>query len=92
MPVITAYNVDVDVDIDPDEFISMCSKREINDLINALVENEHLSPKQVSKISSKGLSVLEEEFENKCMGLASKFHSMSNEETELIENLYKKYC
>jgi len=92
MPTITAYHVDVDVDIDVEDFIAECSNREINDLINTLAKDGHLSSKQITKASSKGLSVLEEEFSNKCIELASKFHSISNEELELIENLHKKYC
>jgi hypothetical protein len=37
-------------------------------------------------------SILEEEFADKLTALISKFHSISNEEIELIENIYKKYC
>jgi hypothetical protein len=92
MPTITATHVDVDVDIDVEDFIAECSNGEINDLINALAKDGHLSSKQAIKASSKGLSVLEEEFFNKCTELALKFYSMSNEELELIENLHKKYC
>ena len=92
MPNFTAYNVDVDLDIDIDDFLSECSSRDIDDLVNTLVQDGHLSPKQVVKMSSKGLSVLEEEFNSKCIGLASKFHSMDSNEIEIIENLYKKYC
>jgi hypothetical protein len=92
MPTITATHVDVDVDIDVEDFIAECSSREINDLINTLAKDGHLSSKQITKASSKGLSVLEEEFSNKCIELALKFHSISNEELELIENLHKKYC
>jgi len=92
MPTITAYHVDVDVDIDVDDFLAECSSGEINDLINALAKDGHLSSKQITKASSKGLSVLEEEFSNKCIELAPKFYSMSDQEIELIENLHKKYC
>lgn len=37
-------------------------------------------------------SLLESQFHDKLIGLSSKFYSMSNEEIEIIENLYKKYC
>jgi hypothetical protein len=92
MPTITATHVDVDVDIDVEDFLAECSSGEINDLINALAKGGHLSSKQAIKVSSKGLSLLEEEFSNKCTELAPKFYSISNEELELIENLHKKYC
>ena len=43
MPYITAYNVDVDLDIDVDDFLSECSSKEIKELINALIEDGHLA-------------------------------------------------
>ena len=43
MPSFTAYNVDVDLDIDVDDFLSECSSREIKELINALIEDGHLA-------------------------------------------------
>jgi len=92
MPTITATYVDVDVDIDVEDFIAECSNREINDLINTLAKDGHLSSKQITKASSKGLSVLEEEFSNKCIELASKFYSMGDQEIEIIEYIHKKYC
>jgi hypothetical protein len=92
MPTITATHVDVDVDIDVEDFLTECSSGEINDLINVLAKDGHLSSKQAIKASSKGLSILEEEFFNKCTELALKFYSMSDQEIELIENLHKKYC
>jgi hypothetical protein len=42
MPNFTAYNVDVDLDIDVDDFLSECSKREIKEIIDALIEDGHL--------------------------------------------------
>jgi hypothetical protein len=35
-----------DVDIDPDEFLSSCNKREVQELIDALVESGDISPAQ----------------------------------------------
>jgi hypothetical protein len=92
MPTITATHVDVDVDIDVEDFLAECSSGEINDLINALAKGGHLSSKQAIKVSSKGLSLLEEEFSNKCTELAPKFYSMGDQEIEIIEYIHKKYC
>ena len=32
----------IDVDIDVDDFLSYCSRRDIDDLIDALIEDEYL--------------------------------------------------
>ena len=45
-----------------------------------------------TEFNGEKASRLELEFADKLLGLASKFHTMSNEEIEIIENLYKKYC
>jgi len=92
MPNFTAYNVDVDVDIDVDEFLSSCSKREIKEVINALVEDGHLSKNPIAMIALNAkLSVSEEEFLEKLTLISGKYYSMTDEELEFINNLYNKY-
>ena len=91
MPNFTVYNVDVDVDIDIDEFVSECSKREIKELINALIEDGHLSKHPLIPGYDDKLSKMEEEFMGKLHTLSSKYYSMNEEELEIINNLYNKY-
>ena len=91
MPNFTVYNVDVDVDIDIDEFVSECSSREIKELINALIEDGHLSKHPLIPGYDDKLSKMEEEFMGKLHTLSSKYYLMSEEELEIINNLYNKY-
>ena len=91
MPNFTVYNVDVDVDIDIDEFVSECSKREIKELINALIEDGHLSKHPLIPGYDDKLSKMEEEFMGKLHVISSKYYSMTEEELEIINNLYNKY-
>ena len=91
MPNFTVHNVDVDVDIDIDEFVSECSKREIKELINALIEDGHLSKHPLIPGYEDKLSVAEEEYLTKLHTLSSKYYSMTEEELEIINNLYNKY-
>ena len=79
------------VDVDVDEFVSSCSKREIKELIECLVEDGHLEKNQFIKQPDDKKGVLEEEFLNKLEVLSTKYYSMSTEEVEFIDNLYNKY-
>ena len=79
------------VDVDVDEFVSSCSKREIKELIECLVEDGHLEKNQFVKQPDDKKGVLEEEFLNKLEVLSTKYYSMSEEEVEFIDNLYNKY-
>ena len=91
MPNFTAYNVDVDVDIDVDDFLSSCSKREIKEVINVLIEDGHLSKHPLIPGYDDKLSKMEEEFMGKLHTLSSKYYSMTEDELEIINNLYNKY-
>jgi len=91
MPNFTAYNVDVDVDIDVDDFLSSCSKREIKEVINALIEDGHLSKHPLIPGYDDKLGKMEEEFVSKLYTLSSKYYSMTEDELEIINNLYNKY-
>lgn len=91
MPNFTAYNVDVDVDIDVDDFLSSCSKREIKEVINTLIEDGHLSKHPLIPGYDDKLGKMEEEFVNKLHTLSSKYYSMTEDELEIINNLYNKY-
>ena len=79
------------VDVDVDEFVSSCSKREIKELIECLVEDGHLEKNQFIKQPDDKKGVFEEEFLNKLEVLSTKYYSMSEEEVDMIDNLYNKY-
>jgi hypothetical protein len=44
-----------DIDIDPSEFVDACNKREISELIDALIEDGYIKPEQVSLADTKGI-------------------------------------
>ena len=93
MPSFTEYGVEVDVDVDitVDEFVSECSSREIIELITALVEDGHLKPSAVQGRIPNNLTPKQLEFVEMLDVLFENYYSMSNEECELIEQLYRKY-
>lgn len=85
-----------DLEIEPYEYIRACSRSEIRDLIIELVDEEHL-PKSVlnqiktDKSGKSKTSVLEDEFLEKMDKLSQKFHSLTKEDEETLENIFKKY-
>ena len=91
MPNITAYNVDVEVDINVDDFLSECSSREIKELINVLIEDGHLEKHPLVPGYDEKLGVMEKEFLNKLHIISTKYYSMSEMEIEMINYIYEKY-
>lgn len=79
-----------DLDIDVDEFLSACSRREIKEIIEALVEDGHL-PKLVLGDLNPKEGRLQSDFSNKIEMLKEKYYSISNEDEQLLENIFKKY-
>jgi hypothetical protein len=85
-----------DLEISPYEYVSACRGSEIRDLIIELVDEGHL-PKSVlnqiktGKSGNPKTSVLEDEFLEKMNKLSQKFHSLTKEDEETLENIFKKY-
>ena len=82
-------SVDVDVDIEFDEFVESCSNREIQLLISYLAEMGHLGRNKVkddSKMTSNEI-----EFGDKMLLLSDKYYQMTTEEIEFLETIYNKY-
>jgi hypothetical protein len=84
------------IDIDIGDFLWNCSKQDIKDLIEALAENEHL-PKGFLNHKGKlnqeytGKGRLEEDFSDKLDKLKDKYYSLTSEEEEFFERIFKKY-
>jgi hypothetical protein len=81
------------VDVDVDEFINVCSKREIRRLIECLVEEDHL-PESVltfKEVSNERRGRGESEFIEKLDLLKEKYYSLSVEEEDSIEKIFKKH-
>jgi len=81
--------VDVDVDIEIDEFVDSCSERELQMLVRYLQEVGYLDKSNIrdeSKMTSNEI-----EFRDKMSLLSDKFYQMTIEDVEILEKLYEKY-
>ena len=75
-----------DIDIDPDEFVSSCSRREIEELIDVLVEDGHI-PK-ISDIAPIDKNLLDEEWDDVIGKIAGTGRlRLTNEEEEIIKKI-----
>jgi hypothetical protein len=79
---------DTYVDVDVDEFVSACSKREIKELIVALIDGGYNNP---SEDPDKNIGVFESQFIEKLDGLKEKYYRLSQEDEKTLEDLFKKY-
>ena len=86
------FSTDAELDISIDDFLYECDSQDIKDLINALIEEGHLTPKQVFNHKASGVTPLEQDHISMCNKLSDKFYQMSNEDIQVLETLYKKYC
>ena len=86
----------IDVDIDVDDFLSYCSRRDIDDLIDALIEDEYL-PKDVTRKKTtrpneeSKMGKMESSFTEKLEQLSNKYYTLSSEDEETLETIFKKY-
>ena len=75
------------IDIDPSEYVSECSQGEINDLIDILIEDGHLSRFNGKVVPNKESgSILDLEWEELVNKIKNSKHLLSNEdESKIIE-------
>ena len=85
------FFTDAEIDISINDFLSECSTGDIKNLIDILIRDGHLTPQRVFNHKAAKGTVLEQEHMNICNQLATKFYQMSNEDTQILETLYKKY-
>ena len=78
------------VDVDVDDFISACSKREIKELIEILIEDGHISKSSIITANTN-VGVLESDFLEKMGKLQEKYYRLSQEDEKTLEDLFKKY-
>lgn len=75
-------------DIDVDEFLSACSKKEINDVIISLVDNGYIPE---LAINPPKLGRLESDFATNLDKLKEKYYSLTKDEEFFLEGIFKKY-
>lgn len=85
-----------ELSIEPYEFVRACRPSEIRELIIELVEEEHLPKSVLSQVTTdkngrSKISYLEEEFMEKMETLTKRFHSISKDDEEILEKIFKKY-
>jgi hypothetical protein len=79
------------VDVDVDEFVSSCSKREIQELIECLVEDGYLPKNVIGTNPNENLGRYETDFNENLDKLKEKYYSLSSEDEQVIQNIFKKY-
>jgi hypothetical protein len=86
----------LDLDIEVYEFVRACSKRDIKELIEELIESGHLpkdiyDPKGEVKKEMNRKTSSELDFEDKLDKLKLKFFSLSRDEEESLEKIFKRH-
>ena len=80
-----------EIDIEPWEYISECSRREIDELIETLIENGHLALFNGKAVPTKeGASVMDIEWEESLTKIRFSKHLLSNEDENTIIDIAKK--
>jgi hypothetical protein len=81
-----------EIDIEPYEYVSACSKREIVELLESLVEEGHISRSAVIAIETdRNKNLLDEEWDVITDKLNQNRLMLSNEEEELIRKISKRF-
>lgn len=80
-----------EIDIDPWEYVSSCSSREIDELIETLAEDGHLSRFNGKVVPNKESgSILDLEWDELLSKIRNSKHLLSNEDESIIVNIAKK--
>lgn len=87
MPTFEGY---ADVDVEVDEFVSSCSRREIKDLIDVLIEEGHLTNIQPPTPVDER-TMMEQEWIDLCEKLSHVRLQLSYEDENVIRDILKKY-
>ena len=74
-----------DLDITPDEFVAACSDREINELVDILMDEGVI--KENHLINNINDNILDEIFNEALEKLETSRHRLTNEEEEIIKKI-----
>lgn len=83
------FDFNVDEYISVDDFLSECSSSEIEELIEALIEDGHLPKHSKTDIDARGVG--ESIYEESLNKLHGKWNRLSQEEEETIINIAKRF-
>lgn len=76
-----------EMSIEPEEFVQACNKRELNELIDYLVEEDLVKR---STVASQPRGYDEEVFEEALLKLSGKWNMLSVAESEFVTTLAKR--
>ena len=82
-----------DVDIDPSEFVYACNKREIKELIDTLIEENHIKPDAVMTGKSQNTvgSIGDSIFNDNLRVLSNNRLYLTLDEEEMINKLAERF-
>ena len=83
-----------DIDISPDEFVGACNRREIGQLIEALVEDGHIEPDRIEKNNGTGVrkpNINDQRFWDSLDKLAKCRDLLSIDDEDYINNLAERF-
>lgn len=78
-----------ELEIDPEEFVDSCSKRELKELIDYLIQEDYIVAS--SRIMGNHLSMPEKEFEDTLNKLHGKYRNLTKEEEEIIKIISNRF-
>jgi len=74
-----------EIDIEPWEYVPSCNKREINSLIESLIEEGYISPTSVDGLHEK--SLLDLEWDDICEKIRKSRLLLTSDEENFIKNV-----
>ena len=77
------FDVNEDIEIDVDDFLSECDSKDIKKLIEALIERGELEMKDF--IDSSRMSASEQTFEEHLSSISGRWNQLTQEEEEILK-------
>lgn len=82
---------DTEVHVDVDEFINACHTSDIEDLIDALINDGHLPKSVLSEKNNESIGKGEKVFGENLDKLKKVYYSVSVEDEQILEKIFRKY-
>lgn len=80
-----------DIEVEVDDFMDACSDREIRNVIEYLIRNQKIARKDFNFLGDDASGLLESEFREALLKLNDCRLQLSNEDTQTILSISKKY-
>jgi hypothetical protein len=90
MPTVNDY-IDVEMDVSVNDFLSSCDSSDIEEIIEALVEDGWIKKTNIIKVEGKNNSILENEFNNTINKISDNRLLLTNEEEEILRKISNRF-